>query len=235
MCRQRIVCVKVARYPARRLAERTPSSLTAGPSSNSPRDLHRAAPVAAATSAALGRRADAHLTPCASASSEGSGCTPHPAAPADIRRADDDVDIIDAIVNEDAATIRPKVAVQTEACVSDDPDRIVHAMRMLESASTFARRTSRAMAAHRCVASALARPSAGGTADHRRGIVRARRCRRDPDTCIGRIRRYQSLGAGEFVASMDFGQPQRDILQLDRAVRQPRDPAMSRARPGRAW
>ena len=120
------------------------------------------------------------------------------------------MNIIDAIVNEDAATIRPKVAVQTEACVSDDPDRIVHAMRMLERkhvrAQNFTRDGSTPVRGFGSLD-----PLPEGlriTAEElsARGVVG------DPDTCIGRIRRYQSLGAGEFVASMDFGQPQRDIL-----------------------
>jgi flavin-dependent trigonelline monooxygenase, oxygenase component len=119
--------------------------------------------------------------------------------------------IIDAIVNEDAAVVRPSVAVQTETCVSNDQDRIMEAMRRLAlnhiRGQNFARDSRRPVRGFGSLD-----PLPDGmriTAEElcERGVVG------DPETCVHRIRRYQSLGADEFIASMDFGQPQRDVLR----------------------
>jgi alkanesulfonate monooxygenase SsuD/methylene tetrahydromethanopterin reductase-like flavin-dependent oxidoreductase (luciferase family) len=121
------------------------------------------------------------------------------------------MNIINAIVNEDAATVRPTVAVQTETCVSDDHERIMHAMQRLERnhvrAQNFTRDGNIPVRGFGSLDPLPEGLRITAEALSERGVVG------DPDTCIGRIRRYQSLGAGEFIASMDFGQPQRDILR----------------------
>jgi alkanesulfonate monooxygenase SsuD/methylene tetrahydromethanopterin reductase-like flavin-dependent oxidoreductase (luciferase family) len=119
------------------------------------------------------------------------------------------MNIIDAIVNEDASSLRPTVAVQTETCVSNDRGRIMHAMKLLERNHVRGQNFIRNMPVRGFGSLDPLPEGMRITAEElsQRGVVG------DPATCVARIRRYQSLGADEFIASMDFGQPQREILR----------------------
>src|SRR5262249_827105 len=117
--------------------------------------------------------------------------------------------IISAIVSENEATVRPPVAVQTQSCVSHDPERIMHAMRVLEEShirgQNFDRDERKPVRGFGSLDPLPEGLRISAEELWERGVVG------DPETCVRKVRRYQSLGADEFIAAMDFGQPQREI------------------------
>ncbi len=119
--------------------------------------------------------------------------------------------ILDAVVAETGAPRRPPLAVQREVFISKDRAEIMKAMeylRLHHVRSTFYSRNVDGL--RRGYPDSPALPEGlDVTAEDlaERSVVG------DVETCIERLREYETMGADEFIVVTDFGQPQRQILR----------------------
>jgi alkanesulfonate monooxygenase SsuD/methylene tetrahydromethanopterin reductase-like flavin-dependent oxidoreductase (luciferase family) len=118
---------------------------------------------------------------------------------------------IDAILEELGATARPPLAVQREAFVSENPAEVRAAMALVLRNHIRGFNQSRE-----------SRPSAHGYgsldplpegSELSVEDVTERSVVGDPQTVIERLRAYEAIGADEFICSMEFGQPQKQLLR----------------------
>jgi alkanesulfonate monooxygenase SsuD/methylene tetrahydromethanopterin reductase-like flavin-dependent oxidoreductase (luciferase family) len=118
---------------------------------------------------------------------------------------------IDAILDDLGVPARPPFAVQREAFTSENPDEVRAAMQLVLRNHIRGFNQSRE-----------SRPSLHGygTLDPLpEGMelsvedVTERSVVGDPETVIAKLGAYEALGADEFICSMDFGQPQRQLLR----------------------
>lgn len=118
---------------------------------------------------------------------------------------------IAAIVEEFPAIEWPEVAIETEAFISSDPDTVMNAMRLLESGHIRTNNFGK-NGKNPSMGFGPLDPLPAGleiTAEQltERCVVG------DPDSVLEQVREYRDMGMTEFIANMDFGQSQKDILR----------------------
>jgi alkanesulfonate monooxygenase SsuD/methylene tetrahydromethanopterin reductase-like flavin-dependent oxidoreductase (luciferase family) len=118
---------------------------------------------------------------------------------------------IDAILDDMGLADRPPLAVQREAFTSESPAEVMEAMALVRKNHIRGFNQSRqGQASLRGYGTLDPLPegselSVQDIAD--RSVVG------DPATCVEKLRAYEALGADEFICSMDFGQPQKQLLR----------------------
>lgn len=120
------------------------------------------------------------------------------------------MDTIAAIVDEYPDIEWPKIAIETETFVSEDPAVVMNAMRYLEQAhirtNNFGkngRQATRGFGPLDPLPKGLELPAE----------QLARNCvTGDSESVLQQVRDYRDMGMTEFIANMDFGQSQREIL-----------------------
>lgn len=120
------------------------------------------------------------------------------------------INTIAAIVEEFPDIDWPTVAIETEAFVSEDAATVMNAMRLLEAGhirtNNFGKNGKKPVQGFGPLDPLP--PGLQITAEQL-----AERCVvGDPDSVLRQVREYRDMGMTEFIANMDFGQSQRDIL-----------------------
>lgn len=121
------------------------------------------------------------------------------------------IETIRAIVEEFPGLPWPQVAVETETFVSEDPMVVTNAMRHLEALHVMTQNFGK-----------HGRIPAGGFGSREplpqgleisAGQLAERCVTGNPQSVLQQVRDYRDMGMQEFIANMDFGQSQRDILR----------------------
>lgn len=121
------------------------------------------------------------------------------------------INTIAAIVEEFPAIDWPEVAIETETFVSEDAATIMNAMRLLEAGHIRTNNFGKNGKSPTMGFGPLdpLPPGLEITAEQL-----AERCvTGDPASVLQQVRDYRDMGMTEFIANMDFGQPQRDVLR----------------------
>jgi flavin-dependent trigonelline monooxygenase, oxygenase component len=118
---------------------------------------------------------------------------------------------INAIASEYENVVRPPVTVQTETFVSDDSGTVMTAMRYLERSHTRGRNFARnGQTPVRGFGSLDPLPEGMRISAEQLG---ERSITGNAAACAQQLLDFHACGMDEFIAVMDFGQPQRDILR----------------------
>jgi alkanesulfonate monooxygenase SsuD/methylene tetrahydromethanopterin reductase-like flavin-dependent oxidoreductase (luciferase family) len=118
---------------------------------------------------------------------------------------------INAIASEYETFKRPPVTVQTETFVSDDSDTVITAMKYLERNHTRGRNFARnGKTPVRGFGSLEPLPEGMHISAEQ---LAERSITGDAASCAQQLLDFHACGMDEFIAVMDFGQPQRDILR----------------------
>jgi Luciferase-like monooxygenase len=142
---------------------------------------------------------------------------------------------IDAIV-EELDTARPPFAIQRESFVSENPGEIRAAMELVLRNHVRGFNQSRSTTPSiRGYGTLDALPEGMGLTVE---DITERSITGDPETCLQKLLAYEATGADEFIANMDFGQPQKQVLQsielfARHVIPRFRDRAGSEQRPSR--
>jgi alkanesulfonate monooxygenase SsuD/methylene tetrahydromethanopterin reductase-like flavin-dependent oxidoreductase (luciferase family) len=121
------------------------------------------------------------------------------------------INTIAAVVEEFPDTDWPDVAIETETFISEDPETVMNAMRHLEAihirTNNFGKNGRKPVMGYGSL-----EPLPAGLEITAEQL--AERCVvGDPDAVLRQVREYRDMGMTEYIAHMDFGQSQRDILR----------------------